>query len=138
MTRAGFAFEGTTPPLIIARLWGALTDDEFRSYLRGYDEIMARGRPVVVIIDARRVEPASASQRKIQADWLIARDADIRKLLLGMAFVLASPIVRAIITAVFWIKPLPCPHTVKASLHDAHEWASSVCARQGIALPPLP
>ena len=135
--RGGFSFDDSTPPLVVARLWGALTDEQFRAYLLGYEAIMARGNPVVILIDARQVEPASASQRKMQADWLIVQEPRVKALLLGMAFVIGSPVVRAIITAVFWFKPLPCPHVVTATMHEGHEWAAQICARRGISLAPL-
>ena len=133
--RGGATFESSTPPLITVRLWGVLTDDEFRAYLHGYDAAMAKGERVLVVIDARNAEPARASQRKLQADWLAENEARIRAQLLGMAFVLASPIQRAIVTAVFWMRPLPCPHAIVASMHEAMDWASVTCAKHGLALP---
>jgi hypothetical protein len=132
----GASFESTSPPLVVVRLWGRLSDDEFRAYLRGFENVMARGERVVVVIDARTAEPAPATQRRIQAEWLAAHDASIRAQLLGMAFVLSSAVQRAIITAVFWMRPLPCEHAVVATMHDALEWARATCARSGIIIPP--
>ncbi len=134
--QSGFTFDESRRPLVTARLWGALSDDQFRAYLAAYDGVMDRGtQRVVLVIDARQVAPAPASQRKMQADWLVVRAPRVRELLIGMAFVISSPIVRALITAVFWWKPLPCPYTVLATMHDALDWAEQACAKEGLTVP---
>jgi hypothetical protein len=133
--RGRATFETTTPPLVTVRLTGSLSDAEFRTYLLGYESVMARGQRVVVVVDARLAAPAPASQRTMQADWLAANEQRIRAQLLGMAFVLSSPIHRAIITAVFWMRPLPCPYAIVATMHDALEWAEVTCSKHGLALP---
>jgi hypothetical protein len=131
----GFSFDESRRPLVMVRLWGALSDDRFRAYLARYDALMDRGHPVVVLIDARTVAPAPATQRKMQADWLAIRATRVKELLMGMAFVITSPIVRALITAVFWWKPLPCPYVVTATIAEALSWADATCRAKGLAIP---
>ena len=72
------------------------------------------------ITDLTRVrEVAPASQRKYVGEWL-KRTAPLQKAAgVGGANVAPSPILRGVITAVFWIKPSPTPSIFVATRNEA-------------------
>jgi hypothetical protein len=72
------------------------------------------------ITDLTRVrEVAPASQRKYVGEWL-KRTAPLQRAAgVGGANVAPSPILRGVITAVFWIKPPPTPSIFVATRNEA-------------------
>lgn len=45
------------------------------------------------------------------------------------AFVLASPLVRGLLTAILWISPMPAPHEIVATVAEAEAWLNERLAR---------
>ena len=118
---------GMTQPVAFVRFEGRATDDEFGDYLRAQNRMMQgrldRHEQCVLVLDAIDSGGAPPSQRKMQAEWLKANEHTIQQCSLGMAFVIRSPIVRGVMTAVLWLSRLPVPHKVTATVADAKTWA---------------
>ena len=114
-------------PLIITTFWGKATDAEYAAYLDEMTAIIERTRHQpqrqVVINDTTRWLNSNAVQRRMQADWMLKYDAEMRFKTAGVAFVITSSLVRAGLNAIFWFAPLPCPHKIVATLEEAVAWA---------------
>jgi hypothetical protein len=54
---------------------------------------------------------------------------------LGIVFVVASAVVRGILTALFWIRRVPVPHTIAPDLDEALSWAIARCREAGETVP---
>jgi hypothetical protein len=73
-----------------------------------------------MITDLSRVEQASpASQRKQAADFMEKNATLQRKATAGGAIVVASALMRGVITAVFWLRPPPMPSVIVPSREEA-------------------
>ncbi len=124
-------------PAILVSYEGAPTDEEFDAHLETLRaSLTARdARPRVVITDATLSEPAPATQRRRQAAWMKENAPLLRRLMIGCAFVIPSPVVRGILTAILWVQPLPSPHVVCATLDEALDWTDEKLRASGLALP---
>ena len=110
-------------PLVIVHFDGTPTDEEFAAYLGHFDGVLARQTPYAVIIDASRGATAPFAQRRQQAEWLKRHKDDLKQYCRGSAFVLASMAMRAVLSTIFLLSPLPVPQQVCATLEDAKAWA---------------
>jgi hypothetical protein len=123
-------------PIVVVTFDGLATDREFEEYLAAMTKlVLDRRQPNVTILDARASGRSPATQRKKQADWLKQHDQLLRRYSLGTAFVITSPLVRGVLTAILWVQPMSTPHTVVATLDEADRWAREKLREAGIAVP---
>ncbi len=124
-------------PLVIVTFDGLATDREFEEYLSAMTrQILDRNELSVTILDASRSGRAPATQRKKQAEWLQQHQARLRQYSLGTAFVITSPLVRGVLTAILWMQSLPTPHTVVGTFAEAERWALERLAAAGLSASP--
>ena len=109
-------------PILIVRYRGAPTTDEFGQYLDRLSAVYREGNRFAMIFDSSDAESPPATQRKMQADWILKHERLIHTLNVGTAFVVPSVVLRGALTAIFWLQPLPCPHFVCAELNEARRW----------------
>jgi hypothetical protein len=120
-------------PLIVVTFDGLASEREFDDYLaKMTTEVLERKQRSVTILDARTSGRAPASQRKKQAEWLKKHDALLRQYSLGSAFVITSPLVRGVLTAIFWLQPMATAYTVVGSLGEAETWAAARLREAGV------
>jgi len=119
-------------PLIAVSFVGTWTDDEFRSYLREMtDRVVLPRTPTVTLLDAGLTLAVTARQRQMQAEWLREHRDVLRAFSLGTAFVIRSPVVRGVLTAILWVQPLEAPHVVVATRDEGLDWCRSrIAARR--------
>ncbi len=124
-------------PILLVRYLGPVSDEAFERHLRLLEtSLYAKDAPLrAVLIDARHAAPPTATQRQLQAQWQRVHAPKLYALTTGVAFVIPSPLIRSLLTAVFWIQSLPCPHEVFASVEDALSWSVSKLAAVGVAYP---
>ncbi len=122
-------------PIVTVRFSGYISEPEFDQYLAAMTNVINRSEKTLTILDARHAIRNPASQRKKQADWLKTHEARLRQYSLGTAFVITSPFVRGVLTAILWLQPLPNDYTVVATLEEAEAWAARQLAAAGIAMP---
>lgn len=127
-----FAWDLEDLPLAVVRYVGSVSDAEFQLYLREYAQLLDRGIPYAVILDASLASAPTAAQRGAQAKFLIEQGARCRALCRGGAFVISSPLIRGALTAILWVSDLPFEHTVEGDIYAAAQWT---CARLGIPVP---
>jgi hypothetical protein len=111
-------------PVVVVRFSGLATDAEFDEYLVSMTRlIVERKQKSVTILDARQSGRSPATQRKKQAAWISAHENLLRQYSLGTAFVITSPLVRGVLTAILWLQPLPSDYTVVGTMAEAERWA---------------
>ena len=116
-------FDTTAWPLVTVTFEGTPTDEAFEACLADFDAVYAKGARVAFVLDTSDAGPLSATQRRRAASWMAARTRMLRDQCLGLAFVVASQVIRGVITAVFWIQPMPAAWTIEMRRASAVAWA---------------
>lgn len=125
-------------PLVVIRYVGSTSDQEFEQYLSQMEElVLARRATNAVILDASKADAASATQRRMQAEWMKAHETTLRRYSVGNAFVITSTVVRGALTAIFWLQPPAVPSDVFSTYAAAEAWALERLAAAGAAIPGL-
>lgn len=114
--------DSSDPPLLRIRYDGAFSDGELHAYLTRLDEVVRTAGKKVALIDLRAAVGAPASQRRAQADWIRSHEHRLKRDVLAAAFVTENALIRGVVTAVFWIRPLPLPTTIVADMNSAKAW----------------
>jgi hypothetical protein len=118
------------------RLVGAQSDEQvaeaLEEYRRRLEVARKRRGKLVDILDIRHAEPPSPRQRRMQGEWNQANEALLRETLVGFTFIVSTVVMRGVITAVFWLKPLPVPHAVFTHRIEAIDWALDQLDQAGI------
>jgi len=122
-------------PLYVVRFEGVTTDAQFEAYLDHVLRITRRGEMHAMVYDASQAGWIPPSQRQLQADWMREHDKLNRDLTAGLAFVLPSPLLRGVLTAILWLTPMPCPHTVTRTLDHGVAWCRARLRARGVAQP---
>jgi hypothetical protein len=112
-------------PLLIVTFDGLANDAEFDQYLDKLAVYANRGDTWCTIFDATRSVGAPASHRRKMALWIKRYESALARHSAGAAFVIRSSLVRGVLTAIFWIQPLPHAHAVVSTLEEAEEWAKN-------------
>src|SRR4051812_13979234 len=105
-----------------------LSDEDFEAMVREMSALVKRGRPYVIIHDARRAVRPTPKQRAFAAEQQ-KRDAEpTRRLLRGTALVVSSPLIAGVVRAVNWITPPPFPQQIFSTMDAAEKWATQQLA----------
>ena len=113
-------------PVVVFHCEGLMTEESINVHLKEYRQLLDRGEPYVVLMDARRIEAGPTSLRKIYAAFLADNAADLKRLCRMCVFVTNSRLVTAAISAVLWLVPLPFPYKATASYDDGLRWLRSL------------
>jgi hypothetical protein len=113
--------------VLLVTFYGEATDAQYKAHLEAMDVVIERnrrqlGKRWAVIIDATRWLRSNANQRKLHADWMKRHEQMMRQRTAGVAFAIDNAFVRGGLTAVLWLAPLPCPHTIVRNLAEALSW----------------
>jgi hypothetical protein len=122
-------------PIVVVEFFGTPTDRQFGEYLTGMTQVLDRASPYALIMDATRSTSTPAKQRSLQAEWMKANHAKLERYSVGTAFVMTSPVVRGMLTAILWLQPLAAPHTVVATRREADVWVREQLRRAGVVVP---
>ena len=115
-------------PLVDITFEGVIADEDFEAYLDHVDAYPTGDVRYVMIVNASRAYGITTQQRKMQAAWMKRRHREIAANCLGIAFVMTSPIVRGMLTAILWLQPLPCPHYTCSTRAQAQSWCEGKLA----------
>lgn len=112
-------------PVLLVTAPPRISDEEMARYIEeSRRRRMERREPHVMVLDVRRTERLPPTQRKMLTDNMSAAgDADP---CLGMAMVFDSPLLKGVLTAIFWVRKPKYPTRVFTSLPEALAWARSV------------
>jgi len=114
-------------PLSCLRPIGNPSDQELAESLQTITGLLEDDRRLqrksVMIVDMRKAGPLSAPQRRTSSEWMKQNLDLYKQCVLGGAFVIDSPIIRGVLTALLWLAPLDMPYEVVGTLDDAVRWA---------------
>lgn len=111
-------------------------DDELVAFTEAIRKIYRTTQHEVAwVLDCSQVRRVSAKQRGILAQHEEQIKPFARRYNAGLAFVIASPLVRGIITAVTWLAPLVYPHDIFADTQSAEQWCRAQLARAQSKVP---
>ena len=115
------------------------TDEEYAHYFGRIDEFFLRRQPFAIVINT--VESSgntSSAGRQAQADYM-RRHADLMsQYVKGIALIVRTAPVRAVITSILWMQPAPAPFAVFRTKAEATRWARNQLRDAGITPPLLP
>jgi hypothetical protein len=105
-----------TPP---AQLSTAIVDE----ILAGLVQQLTRGEPYGLVFDLSVSGIPNAMQRQRLANHMTDHAEAIRHTVRGLAVVAPHPLVRGIVTALFWVAAPPIAHNLFTSRAEATAWA---------------
>jgi hypothetical protein len=111
-----------TLPLLRLRYVGDYSDAELSEFLHKLDAVLELPGRKVCLFDLREATTGSATQRQLQGGWIVKQEKLLAREFAAAAIVTDSAIIRGAVTAIFWIRPLPFPTKVTATVRSAEEW----------------
>jgi hypothetical protein len=112
-------------PLLVVSFDGLAGNEEFDRYLTELGQYANRGETWCAIFDATRSVGAPASHRRKMAQWIKNHESALARHSAGAVFVIRSSLVRGVLTAIFWLQPLPHAHAIVSTLEEAETWAKT-------------
>jgi hypothetical protein len=121
----------TTLPLLRLRYVGDFSDAELATFLRELEAVLELPGRKVAVFDLTEASAGSATQRQAQAAWIGKYERVLARDFAAAALVTDSAIIRGAVTAIFWIRPLPFPTRVTATVKSAEEWLAPYLSTLG-------
>lgn len=118
-------------PLVIIELHGQVSDAQFHEYTRRLDLLVPRPEKRVILYDLRGGKGLSYEHRQWQAEWQKKNAEAVKRMNLGVAFVIDNPLLRVIVRAVLFIQPIGCPNQTFATIEEAHRYACDLLEKDG-------
>ena len=109
-------------PILRLRYIGRYSDDELLQFLSEIDSVLKLPGRKACMIDLIAAKAGNARQRRLQGDWIHQNEELLARDFSAVAIVTDSAVMRGVVTAVFWIRPLPIPTCVAATTGDAERW----------------
>jgi hypothetical protein len=103
-----------------------LSDPEIDGILADLEGHLAIGVPYVLLFDLTRAGMPNAVQRRRLANHVRDHSMAIRRSVRGLGVLLTSPVVRGMVTAIFWVAPPPVPYRLFSTRAEAVAWAESL------------
>ena len=128
-------FDDSLWPLMVVRLTGELSPQQFEDYLSRSTRSMERQEPHVCIFDVSELRLMSLEQRHRQVEWLKQNEVLMRQTVLGMAYLVTSPPVRLMMGVIFHFKPPPVSYAIVSRLDAAAAWAAMRLEEAGLQAP---
>ena len=126
-------------PLSCLRPIGNPSDQELAESLQSITGMLENDRRMqrktVMIVDMRKAAPLSAPQRRTSSEWMKTNMDLYKQCVFGGVFVIDSPIIRGVLTALLWLAPLNMPYEVVGTLDDAVRWAISRFDAERVPVP---
>jgi len=130
-----FTFDDSLWPLMVVRLTGELSPQQVEDYFSMATRSLQRQEWHVCIFDVSALRLVSTEQRKRQVAWLKENEALMRQTVLGVAYIVTSPLIRLTVGAIFHFKPPPVPYAIVSRLEAAGAWAAMRLDEAGLHAP---
>jgi hypothetical protein len=126
-------------PLLVVEMPRVVNVAAIRSVIDGYERLLARNERFAHVVDGSAIAKFPGTvERKMLADWLTdaARIEKEHRLTVGTGIVVTSGPMRALMSALNWIRRPTTPQTLTATRSEAIDWCCARLAEAGIALTP--
>jgi hypothetical protein len=130
---AAIALKVEQAPFIFSKFDGEPTNEELDDYIERFEAVHQRQEPYVTVAFMKRYARNQAHISRI-ARWMKEREDVARRYCIAACILTPSPAFRFILSAIFLIKPMPCPYQVCATLDDAVTFAQREAERRGLKL----
>ncbi len=130
-----FCFDDSQWPLLVVRLTGEPSSLAFENYLSRSTQYLQRQERHVCVFDVSALQILSSEQRQRQVEWLKANAALMRQTLLGVVYVVTSPVIRLTMSVIFHFEAPNVPYAIRPSLDAAGAWASMRLTEAGLRAP---
>ena len=97
-------------------------------------DYLARQEKYLCVLDGTYMKTSPMNHRQMQVEWLQSNDTQLRKWLVGTAFVITSPLVRLAMNVISTLNKPPCPATNVATREQALAWAADRFRDEGQTL----
>ncbi|WP_309895812.1 hypothetical protein [Archangium sp.] len=118
-----FSFDESQWPLLVVKLTGEPSSLAFEDYLARSTQYLQRQERHVCVFDVSALQILSTEQRQRQVEWLKANEVLMSQTLLGVSYVVTSPVIRLTLGVIFHFKPPRAPYAFHTHLGEAREWA---------------
>jgi hypothetical protein len=132
---APITFDDSLWPLLVVRFVGAPSLQQQEAYLAQLRAYLQHGDRYVSILDTRQLKMMTAEQRQRQADFIKENEELLRRVTLGTAAIVTSPLIRLAASVFLHLKPMPTPYYVAPSLPSAAGWAADRLELAGLLEP---
>jgi hypothetical protein len=102
-----------------------LSDEDIDQVIAELEAHLAGGIPYVLLFDLTGTGTPTALQRQKLTRHVRENTTRIRRWVRGVGVILTSPVARGVVTALFWVSPLPVPHRIFSARAAATDWADS-------------
>jgi len=125
----GVSFDTSAYPFVRIR-FGRFGDVEFEGFLAEMEELIKRPAPRVLLVDTTHASLPTQAQRRRMTQWFAHHRERLKHDVAGIAFVVPSAVMRGVLTAIFWMQPLPAPYlfvpSVPEGVDACRHWLSKV------------
>jgi hypothetical protein len=132
---APFTFDDSLWPLLGVRLCGEPSPQQFEAYLARATQYLQRGESHVCIFDVSALRLLSSEQRRRQVEWLEENAALMSRTLLGVVYVITSPVICLTMSVIFHFKAPAVPYVIRSNLDAAGAWAAMRLEEVGLRAP---
>jgi hypothetical protein len=129
---SNITFDDSLWPLLVVRFSGMPTNQQFEEYMARRGSYLARNQKHALIYDTVRFSVLTSEQRQRQIDWLKEHKELMRKLSLGSALIITSPVVRLLLSGILHFSQAATPYHAARSLPDAANWCAGRLAGAGL------
>lgn len=112
-------------PILVVRWPNELTLAEVDEHFEEMLALALRGGPIAVLVDMTGAGIPPAHHRQHAAKKLAEVYAESGDRIAGVAHVIRSPLVRGVLTAVYWVSAPPFPKEVFGTRAEALDWCRS-------------
>ena len=124
--------DSTRAPLYVLNFPASTTDDELVACCTAREAWADRARyPVAWVIDLSAIRTATARQRQIFATHLGRVERHNITYNRGASLIVPNPVLRGVVTAVFWIKAPRFPYRLFANRSEGVRWAQEQLKADG-------
>jgi hypothetical protein len=121
-------------PVVLTKFDGEQTAAEVEDYIRRMSGVHARGAPYVVVTWLKRFARAQTMTERM-GRWVKDTEAVTRRLCAAAGLISQTAALRFGLSAVFLIKPLPCPYRVCGGFAEATTFVREEARKRGLLLP---
>jgi hypothetical protein len=124
-------------PLLVVHLPAVMSMTAVQSIVDGYEVMLQRNQRFASVVDCSAVTKfPGAPERKVLTDWLgnEVRAEKERRLTVATAVVLTSGPMRAVVSAINWVRRPATPQIWTATRQEAVDWCRARLVEAGVPL----